>query len=785
MTYCTWDVETTIKSLHKRKASPFHPENHVVASGFKRKGMDHAAGEYFGRLKPTGDWFRKLLTGTKVLIGFNIKFDLLHALRDEDNYTVWMTWVADGGRIWDCQLAEYLLHGMAREHHMLSLDEVAPRYGGHLKNDAVKALWEAGIDTTEIDQDLLMEYLVGAPGEVKDLGDIGNTELVFLGQVTALRARGALQSVMLNMDSLLCTLEMERNGMFVDKKLGLKLAGEVQEKLQTLRLELDKSLPENLPFTFNWGNRYHLSPLVFGGRVKYEAKAVVLNDQGQPTYYQKEELHYVLTDGTTTNVPPSGADAFSYATFAGGKNKGEYKTKKVKVPDIERGPKQRNEDFFFEFPGYTEPDPKWASSTPGLYSVAAEVIEELGVRNIPFLTSLADMAALAKDLSTYYIVTDEETGEQKGMLTLVGEDGIIHHSLNHVNTVTARLSSSNPNLQNVSGSGKSDVKSVFVSRFSMGKIIQSDFTALEIYVQAILTKCRQLIEDLKKGLDMHCVRVAQKQGREYEDVYREYKEGDKGIAKERKGAKEFSFQRAYGAGVAKIAASTGMAVEDVEALILAEAERYPEVDKFYEILTGIIKANRVPTNRFVQHPEVPGMTCQLGRSHYTTPDGKLYAYSESPSPGWLARRSAAQGGTPQSFSPTEIRNYVVQGTGGEWAKAAMALSIRAFYAYKNFGGRSLLVNQVHDALYLDSSPEVEVQSAALLHACMEEASAYMEYLFKWKIPVPVPTETKSGSSMIEEIEMPEGFALQVKSYRTWVRDNYMQGFVPSFETGDN
>ncbi|MDR5647955.1 DNA polymerase, partial [Burkholderia cenocepacia] len=203
--------------------------------------------------------------------------------------------------------------------------------------------------------------------------------------------------------------------------------------------------------------------------------------------------------------------------FASGKNAGEIKTKKVKVPDIARGPKTAMRDFFYKFPGYTTPDEIWASSTPGLYSVSSDVIEALGNRDIPFLKTLANVAKLGKDLGTYYITTDEKTGEQKGMLTLVGGDSIIHHGINHTSTVTARFSSSNPNLQNVPKEGKSEVKTVFISRYGEdGQIVQSDFTSLEVFVQAILTGCKQLIEDLRAGLDMHCVRVSQKEGISYE-----------------------------------------------------------------------------------------------------------------------------------------------------------------------------------------------------------------------------------------------------------------------------
>ncbi|WP_258304899.1 hypothetical protein, partial [Escherichia coli] len=60
--------------------------------------------------------------------------------------------------------------------------------------------------------------------------------------------------------------------------------------------------------------------------------------------------------------------------------------------------------------------------------------------NIPFLQTLGRVVAISKDLGTYFISEDGE----KGMLTLVGDDGLVHHQLNHTSTVTARFSGSNP-----------------------------------------------------------------------------------------------------------------------------------------------------------------------------------------------------------------------------------------------------------------------------------------------------------------------------------------------------
>jgi hypothetical protein len=164
----------------------------------------------------------------------------------------------------------------------------------------------------------------------------------------------------------------------------------------------------------------------------------------------------------------------------------------------------------------------------------------------------------------------------------------------------------------------------------------------------------------------------------------------------------------------------------------------------------------------------------IGEGKFRTPDGKLYTYREHPAPEYLVKR-----GSSASFSPTEIRNYVVQGSGGEWAKAAMALSVRAFYAKGNFGGRALLVNQVHDAVYADADFIVAPEAAALLHACMEGASDYIEYKFGWAIPVPVPSDTSWGASMMDEDKI-TGLKDNAAPLRTWLRDTYMNSYVPSY-----
>jgi DNA polymerase-1 len=798
MTYATWDTETTIKTSFKRKANPFDADNWVVTHAYKKKGGE--VQEYrFGRSRPPAGWFVDLLQGTRLIGGFNIKFDLLHALQDPVNLGAWMKYVADGGLVWDCQIAEYLLEGMGQESQMLSLDEVAPRYGGNVKVDEVKLLWAAGVDTPDIEPELLTRYLCGGVDEngVWQGGDIGNTERTMLGQIARARQCGQLNSILLNMGALICTTEMERNGMYVDKDLGMQLAAALKEKVDEATAALAQYLPADLPFDFNWNSPNQKSALFFGGTVQYDCREYDLKDGtttwtdpaeldlGRKSYYayaQKDEVYWLLDDGGVSAINPFDAtSASNYTTFKSGKNAGEFKTKKVKVDDYTK-PKSRIVKRDYTFPGYTKPKAKWQGATPGVYSTAADVIDELANSGVPFLKYYSDLMAMAKDLGTYYYTKDED-GKEKGMLTLVDMHNIIHHKLNMCSTVTARLSSSEPNLQNIPKGNKSDVKTVFVSRFKGGKIIQSDFSSLEVYVQAVLTHCAQLIDDLKSGMDLHVVRLASKEKMDYQEVFnlaKGYTDANGLYVPavpewdyKRTGAKVFSFQRAYGAGSKKISESTGIALEEVEALSKAEDERYPEIPQYYADITQQIKLGR-KAFRVVQHPDFPGVTAHLGKSHYRTPDGKLYSYIESPSPEYLVKK-----GITASFSPTEIRNYVVQGMGGEWAKAAMWLSVRAFYARQNFGGLGLLVNQVHDAEYADAHPDVAFEVACLLHACMEAASDLIEYHFDWKIALPVPSDTSWGDSMMDEEKIP-GLKEHAAKLRTELREQYMGGYTPSY-----
>jgi hypothetical protein len=749
--YTVADVETTITNSFKRVADPFNELNWTVYVGHRSSGEKDVTKDRYETKQQSMGWLGRLLEDKwpMILVGFNLKFDILQGIaQDPWSYAVYKKWIVAGGQLWDCQLAEYLLEGMLPEAQMLSLDEVAPKYGGKLKEggDVMKEMWKAGICTTEISPDIVYPYLDG---------DITNTEAVLLGQMKRARDCGQTKSILLNMGAQVYIIEAEKNGIHADLALGLKLAAELEVEIAGLKAEMQQYVPADLPpeLVWSWTSRTKLSALIFGGKVKYQKKVHQQDDMGNLLYAQKSLPGYVLQDGSVTLQPPlpegegsmGQPNIMAYVVIGSGKQAGSYKTKQVKVDDLDK-PKTKLTDFWYTFPGYTQPEKKWEGKTAGVYSTAEDIITELGVRDIPFLKAMARHAKAVKDLGTYFITDDPKAaGGKKGMLTLVRANGIIHHQINQTSTVTGRFSASNPNTQNLprAGEGKSVIKTVLTSRYDGGYIIQSDFSSLEIYIQAILTGDKNLIADLKLKLDMHCKRVASQFGIEYAEAVRLCKteEIEEWVEKRSK-AKGFSFQRAFGAGAVAIAAATGLSVDAVNTLIAAEQLLYPDIEPHYARLTAQIEKAKRNVRKVIPHPDFPSRMVELRTGYHRTPDNKLYAWIEQPAPKYVVQR----GGGWTSFSPPEIKNYEVQGGGAEWAKAAMWIAVKEYYRRDNWGGQAALIGQVHDACYADAAKEVHAEAAAVLHCAMELASPFMEAYFGWPQPVYVPSDTTIGAN---------------------------------------
>ena len=365
---------------------------------------------------------------------------------------------------------------------------------------------------------------------------------------------------------------------------------------------------------------------------------------------------------------------------------------------------------------------------------------------LPFTNALARFTGMTKDLGTYYW-TEDKSGNRKGMLTLIHENGIIHHKLNHTSTVTSRMSSSDPNMQNIPRGGTSNVKKMFTSRFGDdGVMVEIDYSQLEVVVQGVLSKDPQLCEDLRNKIDFHCKRLAAKPGEDYDEVKKKAKDethpDHKKYSAMRTDAKVFSFQRAYGAGNATIAAATGMPLADVEALAEAETKLYPKVALFDQMSEKAINASRVPTNNKIF---IEGVAFSQGEGHWDSPTGTRYVWREGITPEFMWKHGKYTG-----FSPTERKNYPVQGFGGEIVQTMLGKVMRYFIANDMFDRKVLLVNTVHDCVLLDGHKDIAPKVAKEVQKILESVPEVFNKLYpQLDITVPFPCETEIGKDLFD------------------------------------
>jgi len=131
--------------------------------------------------------------------------------------------------------------------------------------------------------------------------------------------------------------------------------------------------------------------------------------------------------------------------------------------------------------------PKWKKTKTG-YSVNAEVLWELS-HDYPIAQKIVDYRHYTKLQSTYI----------EGLLSLIGENWLVHTSYNTAVTATWRLSSTNPNLQNIPSSHwiAWEIRDAFISRFDWWKIIALDYSQVEVRLLAIMSEDKNLLDAFK------------------------------------------------------------------------------------------------------------------------------------------------------------------------------------------------------------------------------------------------------------------------------------------------
>lgn len=784
------DLETQNHEYYGSKASPYCPDNYVVESAWRiDRTYDDGTVEvgevesvrYNSRAHfeaaPVSEWL-PIPADCWLIVAHNAAYEIswfLTFARAE-----FEAFLKRGGRVFCTMHSEYIATDFQSMYP--SLDETAPKYGGTHKVDGVKILWEQGVLTSQIDPMLLHDYLVN--------GDIPNTALCFYGQCGIFAERGQMQYVWERMDAMLAWAYCEWFGMFVNMPVARANQAEQEQRILELKQQLHEYLPKDLPeaLNFNFGSDLHMSALVYGGPIKYKHKV----RYDPPQYVKTDAYLYGTKYKPVADIPEDlvlnptcmydDLDG-ELVRYASGKNKGLPKVFRVDTAEE----KLKWEDTLYNCPGLVNiqelPEvirEKYAErgefrqarnlqdGSP-VYSTRTDAMEALARQGFEFCELVTELAALEKDTGTYYLrETLNEDGsvkERKGMLQYViptepDGSGIIHHRLNTCATVTGRLSSSNPNLQNLprpdedgDGVAKSKVKQVFTSRFGAdGRITEVDYSALEVVMSCVHTGDTKLLGLLQSGTDMHCYRLAFQEQLPYEEVYERChnkKHELNPIWKTMRTAiKAPSFAAQYGATARGIAFATGCSVEFAQAFLDNEAALFPQTIGFRSVVKEEVERTGL-SGRMYREQKDDGSYGLYRIGTWTSPAGARYSFRQKEQ--WKAPAPGMRKQKVMDYKETEMANYWCQGEAFFLMAVAAGMTLRALIARDWFDNQVCLITNVHDALYLDSAnPEVGREASLLVKQCMEDAPKRIHQLWpNYGIigEVPFPAEAEMGVSM--------------------------------------
>ena len=710
--WCVLDLETQNIEYYGHASSPHNPENYIVAAAFAKDNAE-VQSWYFNSKEESeqSDWFLKALEDTKILIAHNATFELhwLYAKYPE----ALKKFLREGGRVFCTQYAEYLLCHQTELYP--KLEDCSVRYGGSRKIDEVKLMWEQGYKTSEIPREVLMQYLAGPEGDVE------NTRIVLWQQLELLKQQGMLPMFWERMRSLVFNAFATFNGLYIDMPKALENQKLQEQVVQECQQKIKAYLPEDLPFEFALGSDYHLSALLFGGPIKYKCKVAYDPPKfEQVEMWQRQDAEYVPIG----SISP--ADAVCYSR---GANKGVPKVFKVDsdVPKLKWGeavytfkgliqkmelPLDVQADFFGKNASF-KGKRTLCDGTP-VYSTSAEALQALAPYT-PISKLLLEFAAADKDLGTYY--QRESNGKLSGMLTMVHADtSLIHHTLNNCATVTARLSSNKPNLQNIPRGDTSKVKEMFRSRFPEGRMLEVDYTSLEVVVGAAYSHDKNMLRCLEEGTDMHTLRLAGFFNKDYDELRaiikdKNHPEHDYWSV-QRTWIKPISFADQYGASDKGLAYACGITLEEAQQFKATQKKLFPELSVFAEQKV-MPEVRRTGASNPQREMSDAGTFRIYHRGHFCGYSGTYYSFRE--------RDVWRDGQQTMDYKPTEVANYWCQGEASFIVQSACGAVIDALLAVDFEGGKVLPVNTVHDAIYLDcASEELVIKWGRIVQQLMQD-----------------------------------------------------------------
>ena len=277
-----------------------------------------------------------------------------------------------------------------------------------------------------------------------------------------------------------------------------------------------------------------------------------------------------------------------------------------------------------------------------------------------------------------------------GMQKAISKDGMVHPQFMQCVTSTGRLSSRNPNFQNMPRGNTFPVRECITSRFKGGKILEGDYSQLEFRVAGFLASDKQVLKDVKDEVDVHS-----------------YTARILGVSRQK--AKSDTFKPLYGG-------------------ILGTPKQMQYYRAFKNKYSGITRWHRELQNEALMSNKIK------------LPSGRQYFF-----PNVERLRSGSV------TNSTAIKNYPVQGFATADLLPIALINLKNLLTKRNL--KTIICNTVHDSIVLDVYPDEEQQAITTLKEAMMSLSDECEKRYGFKYTMPVGIELKLGDDWLNMKEV--------------------------------
>lgn len=345
-------------------------------------------------------------------------------------------------------------------------------------------------------------------------------------------------------------------------------------------------------------------------------------------------------------------------------------------------PKQVGEVLFGEMKIVEKPK----KTKTGQYVTSEEVLQQLRSK-APIVADILEHRGLKKLLGTYVDALPKLINPRTGH---------IHTSFNQAVTATGRLSSSDPNLQNipVRGEDGKEIRKCFIPE--PGELFFSaDYSQIELRVMAHLSGDKNMIEAFREGYDIHAATAARIYKEKIEDVSRD----------QRTKAKRANFGIIYGITVFGLAERLEISRDKAKQLIDGYFETFPDVHAYMEKAKELAREHGYAETFFHRRRYLPDIT-----SHNAT---------------------------VRNFAERNAINAPIQGSAADIIKIAM---VKIYERFRKEGIRSKMILQVHDELNFSVVPEEKENVERIVLEEMQNA---------YPLQVPLVADSGWGKNWLE------------------------------------